>query len=135
MVAALLWCRRGALTALIALMAWLAAYEILFQATGVAVHGWSVAYFVWMTAAVGGWVVLSLVRGIMPDGRLLVVVAVVWVAWIVTGFGSNSPTVAVTPGFPKDFSVAGEILNELSKTLLAAAYLAGAIRAPARSPR
>jgi ABC-type glucose/galactose transport system permease subunit len=133
MASAILWRRRAPLTALIALMAWLSAYEILYQATGTAIHGWSPAYFLWMSAAVSGWVVLGVVRGIVPDRWLLLAVALVWVVWILTGFNSNSPTVAGTSGFPKGFSVSNEIFNELSKTLLAASYLAGALSSRARS--
>ena len=132
---AIVWWRRGAFTALVAVMAWLSAYEILFQATGMIIHGWSAAYFFWMSAAVGGWVVLAVVKGVLPDRLLLLTMALVWVAWILAGFNSNSPTVAGTPGFPKDFTVNGEVLNELTKTLLAAAYLVGALRTPARTPR
>jgi hypothetical protein len=135
MVVAILWRRRDGLVALVALMAWLSAYEILFQATGTAMHGWSPAYFVWMSAAVGGWIVLAVIRGIVPDRWLLLAVGLVWVAWILVGFGPNSPALAGTTGLPKDFSVTDEILNELSKTLLAAAFLAGALRSPARSAR
>jgi hypothetical protein len=88
-----------------------------------------------MSAAVGGWVALGLVRRIVPDRWLLLTFAVVWAVWILAGFCSNSPTVTGTSGFPKDFSVTNEILNELSKTLLAAACLAGALRSPAPSTR
>jgi hypothetical protein len=126
--------RRAPLTALIALMAWASAYEILYSATGTAIHGWSVSGFVWMTAAVGGWVVLSHVRGIVPDRRLVLLMAVAWGIWIVTGFNSNAPSVAGTPGFPKDFSVANEVLNELTKSLLGLAYLVGALDSRRFSP-
>ncbi len=132
---AILWWRRGVFTALIAVMAWLSAYEILFQATGVIIHGWSVSYFFWMSAAVGGWVVLGVVRCVRPDRLLMLATGVVWAAWILAGFNSNSPSGTGTPGFPNDFTVAGEILNEVSKTLLAAAYLIGALRTRARAPR
>ncbi len=51
------------------------------------------------------------------------------------GFDSNSPTVAGTPGFPARFSVTDEVINEASKTLLALAHLAAALRPPARKRR
>lgn len=133
-VVAIIWRRRAPLSALIALLAWASAYEILYSATGTAIHGWPAAGFVWMTAAVGGWVVLSQVRGIVPDWRLVLAMALVWGLWVATGFNSNAPSVAGTPGFPKDFSVASEILNELTKTLLALAYLVGALRSRRLNP-
>jgi len=115
-------------------MAWLSAYEILFQVTGAVVHGWSLSNLAWMTAAVGGWVALAFAMGIVPDLRLLVLVVVVWSIWILAGFDSNSPTVAGTSGFPVRFSMSDEILNELSKSLLGLAYLVGAL-APRRISR
>lgn len=133
LVAVIAWRRRSSSTAVIAVMAWLSTYEILYQATGVVIHGWSLEYFLWMSAAVGGWVALSVLSGMAPDRWLLLATALVWMLWIVTGFNSNSPTVAGPPGFPKDFSVLGEILNELTKTLLALAYLVGGLR-PSRRP-
>lgn len=132
-VVAVLLRRRDPLLALISLMAWASAFEILYSATGTAIHGWPVVNFLWMTAAVGGWVVLGQVRGIVPDWRLLVAMAVVWVLWMLTGFNSNAPSTAGTAGFPMEFSVTNEILNELSKTLLALAYLAGALSSHARA--
>jgi hypothetical protein len=134
-VVVILWRRRALLSALIALMAWASAYEILYSGTGSAIHGWPVSNFVWMTAAVGGWVILAHVWGIVPNRWLLLAVGLVWVIWIVTGFNSNVPTVAGTAGFPKGFSYSSEILNELSKTLLALAYLLGALNSPARATR
>ena len=138
MVVAMLWRHRGPLTALITLMAWLSAYEIAYQATGTALHGWSPAYFFWLSAAISGWVVLGLVRGIIPNRWLLLAVALVWAIWLLTGFHSNSSAVAGTPGRSGAFSISGELLNELSKTLLGFAYLANSFSrqpGPARASR
>jgi hypothetical protein len=132
MVVAILWQRRVLSTAVITLMAWASAYEILYQVTGAVVHGWSLTNVVWLGAAVSGWVVLGLVLGIIPDRRLLLLTAVVWVPWIVSGFNSNSPATAGTAGLPNDFNMAGEIFNELTKTLLALAYLVGALKVQPR---
>jgi hypothetical protein len=115
-------------------MAWLSAYEILFQVTGAVLHGWSLSNLAWMTAAVGGWVALAFVMGILPDWRLLVLVALVWLVWVLTGFNSNSPTVAGTPGFSVHFSVSAEILNALTKTLLGLSYLVATLT-PHRTSR
>jgi hypothetical protein len=130
-----LWHRRSPLIALVAVMAWASTYEILFSATGAIVHGWSLGGFVWLSAAVGGWVVLAFVVGVIPTWRWLLPFAVVWLIWILTGFNSNSPTVAGTPGFPARFSVVDEVINELSKSLLALAYVAAALRRPVRKRR
>lgn len=132
LIAVIVWQRRSAPVAAIAVMAWLSTYEIFYEATGVVIHGWSLGYFLWMSAAVGGWVALAVLAGMAPNRWLLLATALVWVLWIVTGFNSNSPTVAGSPGFPKDFSISGEILNELTKTLLGLAYLVGALRASKR---
>jgi hypothetical protein len=134
MVIAIVWRRRDALIALTALMGWLSTFEILYQATGAALHGWSLSYVLWMSAALGGWVVLSAVRRIVPDWRLLLPMALVWALWILTGFNSNSPSIVGTPGFPPDFSAGDELFNELSKTLLAVAFLVGALKPQARVP-
>lgn len=135
MVVAILWRRHAPLTALIALMAWASAYEILYSATGTAIHGWPVANFIWMAAAVGGWVILAQVWGVVPNRWLVLAFVVVWVLWALTGFNSNAPSMAGTPGFPKAFSISNEILNELTKTLLALAYVIDALRSPARTTR
>jgi ABC-type glucose/galactose transport system permease subunit len=132
MVVAVLWRRHSPFIAVVAVMAWLSAYEILFQATGAVMHGWNASYFAWMSAAVGGWVVLGIVKGVVPTWRWLIPVALVWLIWILTGFNSNSPTAAGTAGFPLRFSIIDEVVNELSKTLLAIAYLAAALRPPVR---
>jgi hypothetical protein len=126
-IALALWHRHAPVKGIVVVMAWLSAYEILFQASGAAVHGWSLSNLAWMSAAVGGWVALAFVMGIIPDWRLLLLVALVWLVWILAGFDSNSPTVAGTSGFPVRFSVFDEILNELTKTLLALSYLVGAL--------
>jgi hypothetical protein len=135
MLVVIIWRRRAPLSALVAVMAWASAYEILYSATGTAIHGWPAANFVWMTAAVGGWVVLGQVVGIVPNRWLLLAMALVWVIWILSGFNSNAPSVAVTRGFPNGFSDSSEILNELSKTLLALAYLMGALGSPKHATR
>jgi hypothetical protein len=134
-VVVVLWRKHSMLTALITVMAWVSAYEILFHGTGVLMHGWSAAYFLWMTAAVAGWVVLSHVYGIVPDRWLLVGFAAAWLLWVLMGFQSNSPTVAGTAGFPRQFAVAAEVLNVATKTLLGAAYLLGALRSGYASRR
>lgn len=122
------WRRRSPATALIAVMAWAAAYEVGFVALGTLLHGWPAAYLAWLAAALAGWVALAQVWGVVPDRRLLLATALLMLAWIATGFEANSPS-ASGPGFAKAFSPLDEVFNEGTKTLLGLAYLAGGLRA------
>ena len=128
-VAIVLWRRRSPLLALIAVMAWASTYEVAFNALGAALHGWSVAYLVWLVAALAGWIVLAFVKGVRPERWLAIAAAAVAIVWVAFGFDANSPT-AAGPGFTPSFSLAAEAFNEVTKTLLGAAYLVGALRAP-----
>jgi hypothetical protein len=128
-VTVILWRRRSPILALVTVVAWASVFEIAFQATGTLLHGWQLSYLVWLAAALGGWILLSLLLGIVPDRRLLLGVAVVWVVWVAAGFDSNAP-LGPGPGHPATFSVAGEVMNELAKSLLALAYLTGALGRP-----
>ena len=119
------WRRRSPLIALVAVMAWAASFEIVFLLLGTIVHGWPVANLVWVGAALAGWVVLAAVVRVFPDLRLALAAALVAVAWVVTGFAVNTPSSA-------SFSPAAEAFNELSKTLLGAAYAVGALRVHGR---
>lgn len=112
--------RRNPFAAVVAVLAWLSAYEIAFNAIGV-LYGWPAPPFLWGSAAVLGWVVLAAVRGIWPEWRLVVVYAVLMAVWVGLGYHSNTPTRV-------PFSASGEVLNEASKTALALAYLFGALR-------
>jgi hypothetical protein len=129
-VAIVLWRRRGPLLGLVTVMAWASFFEIAFNATGTVLHGWPVAYLAWLAAALGGWLLLATLLGVVPDGRWLAAVAAVWLIWMFTGFDSNAPS-GPGPGHPAVFSVADEVLNELAKSLLALAYLTGALQRPA----
>ena len=133
--AVILWRRRSPLLALVTVMAWASLYEIAFNATGTVLHGWPVAYLAWLAAALGGWLLLSVALGVVPDGRWLAVVGALWLVWMLAGFDSNAP-LGPGPGHPAAFSLRDEALNELTKSLLALAYLAGAlqVRAVATNP-
>jgi hypothetical protein len=132
LIAALVtWRRRSPATALIAVMTWASAYEVVFVTLGTVLHGWPAAYLLWLVAALAGWIVLSVVWGVAPDRRLLLATAVLTLAWIATGFEANSPSVA-GPGFAKAFSPLDEAFNEATKTLLGLAYLAGGLCARPR---
>jgi hypothetical protein len=121
------WRRRSPLTALITVMAWASVYEVGFVALGTILHGWTPGYLAWLAAALAGWILLAQVWGVVPDVRLLLVTAVLTLAWIATGFVANSPTVS-GPGFAGTFSPWDEALNEGTKTLLGLSYLVGALR-------
>ena len=125
-----MWRRHAPLLALVTLMAWLSAYEIAFNAAGSVVHGWSVSYVLWLTLALGGWLVLAIVRRVVPDWRLGLAAGVVALAWILTtGFAINSPTLAGADGFTRSFSPLAELYNEATKVLLGVGYLIGGLRA------
>jgi len=126
-VALILWRRRSPLLALVTSMAWASVFEIAFNATGTVLHGWPLSYLAWLSAALGGWVLVSALLGVLPNRWLLIAVAAVWAVWIAAGFDSNAPS-GPGPGHPSSFSVTSEVLNELTKSLLALAYVVGALR-------
>jgi hypothetical protein len=134
MVSVILWRRRDPALALVALLAWASAYEILYQVTGALVHGWPVAGRIWMVAALAGWVFLAGLLRVIPNRRLLLALALVWLLWVALGFESNAAPVTVTAGMPKVFTIVGEACNEVTKTLLAIAYLVAALDRSVRSP-
>jgi len=119
------WRRRSPLIAIVAVMAWASAFEIVFSAIGSVVHGWPASPLVWLVAALAGWVILAAVLHVVPDWRLSVAAAAVGLVWIATGFAINVPG-------GSSFSIAAEAFNEATKTLFGAAYLLGALRANVR---
>ncbi len=135
MGAVILWRRRSILLAVVAVLAWAAAYEIAFTALGTVMHGWPVGYLLWLTAALAGWMILAAVMHLVPDRWFLLATGAATLVWIATGFHANSPTLGDGAGFDRAFSLTDETLNELTKTLLAAAYLVGALRVSGRVRR
>lgn len=132
--AVLLWKRRSRLLALVTVIAWASVFEIAYNATGTLLHGWPLTYLAWLTAALGGWVLLSALLGLYPERWLLAATAVVWVVWMASGFESNAP-LGPGPGHPATFNLANEVMNELTKSLLALGYLVGALRRPRAAGR
>ncbi len=130
----ILWRLRSPILALVTVIAWASVFEIAFQATGALLHVWPISDLIWLTAALGGWVLLSALLGVLPNRWLLVATAAAWVVWIAAGFESNAP-LGSGPGHPPTFDIAAEVLNELAKSLLALAYLAGALRLPRAAGR
>jgi hypothetical protein len=105
---------------LIAGMAWLAGFEAVYQSSAMLIH--TPSPIPWVGSVSISLVVgMPLVAGVMtllgarPQPVLTVAAAAVFLVWIATGFHVS--------GAGSDWNVTGEILNELSKTLLAAAYL------------
>jgi len=115
------WRRRNPLLGVVAVLAWLGAYEVAFNGLGAALFDWPASAFIWGAAAVLGWTALAGFLGIWPEPRIVLLYAATMAVWVALGFHSNTATRV-------PFSASGEILNELSKTLLAAAYLVGALR-------
>jgi hypothetical protein len=122
MVLVIWWRRRDPWPAIVAVAAWTSMFETLYHLVGIVGFQWPMANFVWQTAAVGGWVILAGVLGIWPDWRPSALFALVMGAWVVAGFHANVAS-QTSP-----ISLRDEILNEGAKSLLALAYLAGAVR-------
>jgi hypothetical protein len=127
--AIVLWRRRSLLLALIAVMAWASSYEIAFNAIGAVVHGWSATYAAWLAAALAGWIMVAWYRHVRPHRWLALAAVMVVAVWIATGFEANSLSLSGA-GYTASFSPLAELFNETSKTLLGAAFLVGALRAP-----
>jgi hypothetical protein len=118
--------RRDPLRALVAVAAWASIFEVAYHIVGIAGVGWPSENFMWMTAALAGWVILAGVLGVWPDWRLGIVSVALLGVWLAAGFHAN------LAGHSAPINLADEVLNELSKTTLAGAYLVGALR-PSRS--
>ncbi|HXC77196.1 MAG TPA: hypothetical protein VNU19_09095 [Candidatus Acidoferrum sp.] len=114
--------RRRPLVGLVAMMAWISAFEILYNAAGVVVLHTPLGAFAWEVAALLGWVVAADLLGIRPPWWALVPFLLLSVIWIVTGFHSNLPA--------RSFSLRDEVLNEATKSALAAAYLIASLQSP-----
>ncbi|HEY1421101.1 MAG TPA: hypothetical protein VGG90_10375 [Candidatus Dormibacteraeota bacterium] len=119
--------RRRPALAVFAVAGWLVAFEILFNWSGTIALGWSWRTSARDTALWGGWVLAAYLVGVRPEIRLVGLAAVFWVVWLVTGFHFN---LVGNPGI----SWPAEAINEATKTALAAAFLVGALKAPAADP-
>ena len=123
-----LWRKRSPLLAIVAVIAWAGAFELIYNTIGTVMFGWPLAQLVWNFAALAGWILLASVLGIWPESWALVAFLILMTGWVLTGFHSN------IPGSNARFDVAGELFNETSKSMLAVAYLIGALRAPRMLP-
>jgi 2-polyprenyl-3-methyl-5-hydroxy-6-metoxy-1,4-benzoquinol methylase len=113
--------RRSPLVAVIAGMAWVSAFEIVYKVVG-AMEGrvtWLDVFY--LTFSLAGWVVAAHVAGIRPHPALLVAWGLAFVAWVAFGFHPNRYSE------PGHFSIGQEIFNMLTKDGLAAIYVIGGI--------
>lgn len=118
------WTRRPVIAA-VAVMAWLSAFEIVWQTGQYAFGRTGASDEFWFVAAVVSWPLLAHVLGVRPDPWWAGAFAVTFLVWVTLGFHSNWPTLP--------FSLRDEMLNEASKTALGVAYLLGGLRATARA--
>lgn len=118
-VAVIAW-RRRSLWGVAVMLTWASAYEAIDQGTGVVLHQASLSYFVWTTAAYGGWLVLAWQRRIYPELWLTVLFVGLWAGWVLAGFHANVAG--------SSFVLRDELFNEATKTVLGVAFLAGALR-------
>jgi hypothetical protein len=125
------WNTRRPIVGLATAMAWLSGFEIIYEATGSIMHGWSLTTLLWTTAGTAGWMVAAYALGVRPDLRIFFVFAVLWAVWIAAGYRSNMPD-RIIPGANLTFSWFDEALNICTKTTLAIGVLVGALRTRGR---
>lgn len=124
----LTWVRRSILVALVGAMAWVSAFEIVFQVVGAFEGHVAWLHVFYLTFSLSGWVVAAHVAGIRPQPSLLFGWGLVFVAWVAFGFHPNR----YLDHAP--LSAGQEIFNVLTKDGLAAIYLIGGV-APFRRSR
>jgi SAM-dependent methyltransferase len=124
----LTWVRRSLLVGVIGGMAWIGAFEIVFQLVGAIEGRVTWLHLFYLTFSLSGWVVAAHVIGIRPHPALLLAWGLVFLAWVAFGFHPNR---YLDHG---QISVNQEIFNVLTKDGLAAIYVIGGI-APFRWSR
>ncbi len=125
------WFRRSLVVALVAGMAWVSAFEIVYQAVGTVYGRHDALHLFFLTFSMSGWVVAAHVAGIRPHPGLLLAWGVVFLGWIASGFQPN------LYDHPGTFSLVQEAFNMAAKEGLAAIYVIGAVapfRFKARAP-
>jgi len=126
------WRTRRPLRAALAVIAWLALYEVVWQGCDVVAHRANVVNYGWLSLAVVAWPLLAFQAGIRPHPIGAAVCAAGFLVWLALGFDYN------WIGQPGPIRPVPEALNLVTKTALGLAYLAGALRPgtePARSAR
>jgi hypothetical protein len=111
--------RRPGLAA-VAVIASLWTYEVVWNATDIAVHHWGWAPLPYWAMLAAGWTGWMLSRGWTPSLRLLAVFAAAHLAWAVAGFPYNYA------GRP--WTWPGEVWNVATKTLWLLAWGLGTLR-------
>ena len=119
--------RRRPFLALVTAMGWLVAFEIVYEGADAAVHHKSsVAWAFWLLT-VAAWPLLAHFMGVRPHLRWVLLSAAIFALWIQQGFWYNWAGQGSKP-----INWWYEALNVGSKTALGIAYLAGALRLPAK---
>jgi SAM-dependent methyltransferase len=113
--------RRSLLVGVIAGMAWVSAFEIVFQVAGAFEGRYDWLHIFYLTFSLTGWVVAAHVAGIRPHPLLLLAWGLAFLGWIAFGLHPNR---YAEPG---RFSISQEIFNVLTKDGLAAIYIAGGL--------
>jgi len=127
-VAILTVVRRSLLVGVIGGMAWVSAFEIVFQLVGAFEGHVTWLHVFYLTFSISGWVVAAYVAGIRPHPALVLAWGLVFLGWIAFGFHPNRYLDHA------QLSVGQEIFNVLTKDGLAAIYVIGGI-APFRWSR
>jgi hypothetical protein len=106
--------------ALLAAAAWLFGFEVPFQLTSLAegrpLPAWGFGPFILIALGVVS-VSVAWQHGVRPAVPLLVLAAVIWLAWVATGFHVNEHDLST------GFNSTGEAMNEAAKSAFALAYL------------
>jgi hypothetical protein len=111
------WYRFGPWRGVLAGIAGISTFEIVFSATGTVVHHWPLAPLLWQSGALVAWPVLAWREQVRPSRELLVAFALLWLAWMAEGFQFNVP--AHGPQAP---NLPAELLNASTKTLMVMAW-------------
>lgn len=125
------WKRRPGV-AVIAVLAWVGGFEVMFRALDILRwhEWWALSGWGWEAAALGGWVVAAHLIGIRPSSVWIAVTVVAFAVWWATGYDYNLPQTAT--GQHQTIRLWPEIENVTAKTGWGIAYLTGALRLPDR---
>jgi hypothetical protein len=125
------WFRRSLLLAFVVGMAWVSAFEIVYQGVGTIYGRHDALHLFFLTFSMSGWVVAAYVVGVRLHPALLLAWSLVFIGWIASGF---QPNLFDHPG---TFSPVQEAFNMATKDGLAAIFVFGALapfRLQARLP-
>jgi hypothetical protein len=115
------WFRRSPVTALVAGMGWVSAFEIVYQAVSTIYGRHDALHLFYLTFSMSGWVVAAYVAGIRPHPWLLLTWALAFLGWMAFGFQPNEFDQ------PGHFSLTQEAFNMATKDGLAAIFVIGAL--------